>query len=100
MEVERRAHPLLAAELWQRGTEERVAAEGPRRVKEGLFYYVFYDRKGKEKSILGGEACCAACGILVPQPGMEPMPPTVEAWSLNHWTAREFPKEHVYKLME
>ena len=30
-----------------------------------------------------------ACGILVPQPGMEPVPPAVEAHSLNHWTGRE-----------
>ena len=29
---------------------------------------------------------CAACGILVPQPGIEPVPPAVEARSLNHWT--------------
>ena len=29
--------------------------------------------------------------ILFPQPGMESVPPTVEAQSLNHWTAREFP---------
>ena len=29
--------------------------------------------------------------ILVPQPGIEPMLPAVEAWSLNHWTAREAP---------
>ena len=29
------------------------------------------------------------CGILVPRPGIEPVPPVVEAWSLNHWTARE-----------
>ena len=34
---------------------------------------------------------CVACGILVPQPGMEPGPPAVEARSPNHWTAREFP---------
>ena len=27
-----------------------------------------------------------ACGIIVPQPGMEPVPPTLEAWSLNHWS--------------
>ena len=27
--------------------------------------------------------------ILVPQPGMEPVPPAVEARSLNHWTARD-----------
>ena len=30
-----------------------------------------------------------ACGILVPQQGMEPEPPAMEAQSLNHWTARE-----------
>ena len=34
---------------------------------------------------------CLACGILVPQPGIQPVPPAVEAWSLNHWTAREVP---------
>ena len=36
------------------------------------------------------------CGILVPQPGMEPVPPTVEAWSLNHWTVREAPGPRLY----
>ena len=34
--------------------------------------------------------CCAAFGILVPRPGIEPGLPTVEARSLNHWTAGEF----------
>ena len=29
--------------------------------------------------------------ILVPQPEIEPAPPKVEAWCLNHWTAREVP---------
>ena len=33
---------------------------------------------------------CAACRILVPWPGIQPGPPVVEAWSPNHWTAREF----------
>ena len=32
-----------------------------------------------------------ACGILVPQLGIEFMPSTMEAGSPNHWTAREFP---------
>ena len=36
-----------------------------------------------------------ARGILVPQPGIEPMPPVVEAWGLNHWTAREVPA-HIF----
>ena len=35
--------------------------------------------------------CCAACGILVPQPGIESSPPALEAQSLNHWTTREVP---------
>lgn len=33
--------------------------------------------------------CCKARGILVPQPGIESMPPAVEARSLNHWVAME-----------
>ena len=38
--------------------------------------------------------CHTACGmrgILVPRLGIEPAPPAVEGWSLNHWTAREVP---------
>ena len=34
----------------------------------------------------------AACGILVPRPGIEPVPPEVEAQSPNHRTAREVPQ--------
>ena len=36
-------------------------------------------------------SCPAACGILVPQPGIQPVPPAVEAQSPNPWTTREFP---------
>ena len=32
--------------------------------------------------------CHAACVILVPRQGIKPIPPMVEAWSLNHWTTR------------
>ena len=32
-----------------------------------------------------------ACRILVPRPGIEPVPSAVKALSPNHWTAREFP---------
>ena len=31
----------------------------------------------------------AACGILVPPPGIEPGPLAVEVLSPNHWTAKE-----------
>ena len=30
-----------------------------------------------------------ACGILVPRPGIEAVPPALGAQSLNHWTPRE-----------
>lgn len=33
------------------------------------------------------------CGILVPLPGIKPMPSAVEVWILNHWTSREVPRE-------
>ena len=35
------------------------------------------------------------CGILVPQEDMQPVPPEVEVFSLNHWTDREVPA-HVF----
>ena len=34
----------------------------------------------------------ATCGVLVPQPGIEPVPPEVEVWNPNHWTIRKVPK--------
>ena len=36
---------------------------------------------------------CAACKNLVLQPGIEPMPPALGAWSLKHWTTREVPSQ-------
>ena len=32
---------------------------------------------------------CTAYRILVPQPGTEPVPPAMQAQSLNHWIARD-----------
>ena len=39
-----------------------------------------------------------ACEILVPLPRIEPLLPAVEAWSPNHWTAREFPFGGVFTV--
>ena len=50
-----------------------------------LFWGFFFGRK--------------ACGILVPWPGIEPVPwhsLAVKAQSPNHWTAREFPRIHIF----
>ena len=35
--------------------------------------------------------CRAACGIFVPQPGIEPVPLASGASSPKHWTTREVP---------
>ena len=35
-----------------------------------------------------------ACGILVPRPEIEPVPPALESQSLNHWTPREVPPSY------
>ena len=42
-----------------------------------------------------------SCGMwnLVPRPGIEPKPPALEARSLNHWTAREFPDVWLFKAL-
>ena len=37
--------------------------------------------------------CLAACGILVPRPGIEPRAMAVKAPSPYHWLAREFPQK-------
>ena len=38
------------------------------------------------------------CGILVPQPGIEPMSPALKVQKLNHWTTREVPDSSVFKI--
>ena len=37
-------------------------------------------------------------GILVPQPGIEPVPSAGEALSLNHWSVREVPPSSFKKI--
>ena len=40
------------------------------------------------------------CGILVPQPGIEPEPPALEAQSLNHGSTKEVPRISLLRLVE
>ena len=56
-----------------------------------IFYKTIYFVEKIIVSCLDYFFGCVACGILVPRPGIEPVPPAVEAWSPNHWTVREFP---------
>ena len=71
-----------------------LGAPGAGKQREGMAEYQ------QQVSILGGGfggAHCAACGILVPHPGIEPTPPAVEVQSLNRWTAREVPQVSISK---
>ena len=40
-----------------------------------------------------------ACGILVTQPGGKPVRPAVDAWSLNHYMAREVSIIYIFKRL-
>ena len=47
---------------------------------------------GMQTSSLRHVDSVAACmWDLVPQPGLEPGPPALGAWSITHWTTREVP---------
>ena len=48
----------------------------------------------------GGVGYHTACRILVLRPGMEPVPPPVEARSLNLWTARKSHYTILYQELE
>ena len=42
---------------------------------------------------------CSACGIWVPWPRIEPMPPAMEEQNINHGTAREIcPNSNLYNM--
>ena len=45
-----------------------------------------------KETFFGAMLHSLGCRILVPQPGIEPTPPTVKARSPNYWTPREFPQ--------
>ena len=57
--------------------------------KKCLFNYSAHFKYGLFWGSLLFWPCHAAFGILVPQPGVEPVSPAVEAWGLNHCTAWE-----------
>ena len=47
--------------------------------------------KNERRYLVYGVLTLGECRLSVPQPGIELMPPAVEAQSLNHWTAKEIP---------
>ena len=56
-----------------------------------LLCWVFLAAHGSSLAVACGLGSLAACGILVPRPGIEPTSPAVEVWILNQWTTKEVP---------
>ena len=46
-----------------------------------------------------GLGCSAACGILVPQPGIKPIVPWIGRQSLNQWTTKEVLNRLISKFL-
>ena len=59
-----------------------------------LFYFIFKKYLFIYLAVPG-----LSCGMrdLVPWPGIEPGPPALGAWSLNHWTIKEVPDFFIFK---
>ena len=74
---------------WQ-GFEYRKALVSKKNIN--FISYHFHEIALTILLLLLFRSCHVACGILVPRPGIEPMPPAMEAWRLSHWTAREIPR--------
>ena len=54
---------------------------------QGMYFFFFF-----------GEPQRVPCGILVPWPGIK-LIRTSESAESNHWTAREFPKSYVQRVI-
>ena len=55
-----------------------------------LFIFFFF--------FLAGSAFLSVNGVLVSQPGIEPMPSELEAWSLNHWATGEVSEQVILNV--
>ena len=73
---------LLLSPVYSYGKWRR---EGVRLINSRAGIYFF-------KSRFGFVFLAAQQQNLSSRPGMEPVPPAVEAQSLNHWTTREVPR--------
>ena len=74
------SHPLTAHLYVGEGT----AKHGVQCDKISFCGLVSAALKNKTKLLFTFWPCCTACRILVPWSGIEPLPPAVEAWSLDH----------------
>ena len=70
---------------WQLGSGQNIGVES-----EGMSQGLWADATSSSSSFFFSPRC-AARGILVPWPGIEPGPSAVKVRSPNHWIAREFP---------
>ena len=51
-----------------------------------------YSRHVSSAVVASGLSCPTACGILLPGPGIEPVPPALQGEFFTTWTTREVPR--------
>lgn len=82
---ERRRRPELPPEARKLGRGGAISVRASRSTNSPVLTYL------PSSSFFLFQPHCAACGTVIPQPGIEPVGPAVETWSPKHWTSREFP---------
>ena len=87
------SHQIWQLSTWMEGErtknqEAKMQMSSPQTAHPYYHYYCFF------------WLSFVACTVLVLQPGIEPVSPTVEIWSPNHWTAREFPAHPYFWVIE
>ena len=81
------------------GSSTELLVTWRKRIRGSCFIWIFGKTTFRRLNIID---CCPvfsffflplrmACRSLVPQSWIKPVPPAVEAWSLNRWTARKVP---------
>ena len=81
---------------------DKFARNGKSFFKICIFIYLavpgVLQHSGASIFLAACELLAVTWGILLPQPGTEPMPSAVEARSLNHWIIREVPLNKGFDL--
>ena len=80
--VQGSGHPNSELEITTHPNDTPVMSPGNYGILDKSPYFLGH-------SLFLGGAVHAACGILVPWPGIKPVPPEVKVWSLNQWATKE-----------
>ena len=82
--------------IWWTGSHPAIRSDLSSFSQQGPYYFIFVGFFVCLFFFFGGP-CHSTYGILVLQPGFEPIPLAVKVWNLYHWTTREFPPGSTFR---